>query len=96
MSQIMYNYSAMLTHAGNMSAYAATLQGLGTDISAERAALQAGWQGETGMTYQAWQVQWSQALENMVHAYQSMASTHQNNILTMLARDQNEAAKWGG
>ncbi|AKN15432.1 WXG100 family type VII secretion target [Mycobacterium haemophilum] len=96
MPQIMYNYPAMLAHAGSMSGYAATLQGLGTDISAEQAALQAGWAGDTGMTYQAWQVQWNQALEDMVRSYQSMASTHEANTMSMLGRDQAEAAKWGG
>jgi WXG100 family type VII secretion target len=96
MSQIMYNYPAMLAHAGNMSGYAGTLQALGTDIAAEQAALQTGWGGDTGMTYQAWQVQWNQALEDMVRSYQSMAGTHEANTLAMLGRDSAEAAKWGG
>jgi uncharacterized protein YukE len=39
MSQIMYNYPAMLGHAGDMSGYAGTLQGLGADIASEQAAL---------------------------------------------------------
>ncbi|KJX74557.1 WXG100 family type VII secretion target [Mycobacterium lepromatosis] len=96
MTQIMYNYSAMLDHAGNMSACAGDLHGVSIDIAAEQAALQAGWAGDTGMTYQVWQVQWNQATEEMVRAYRAMASTHQNNTLAMLARDQAEAAKWGG
>ena len=50
MSQIMYNYPAMLAHAGDMSGYAGTLQGLGADIATEQAALQNAWQGDTGMT----------------------------------------------
>ena len=53
MSQIMYNYPAMLAHSADMAGYAGTLQSLGADISAEQAALQAGWQGDTGMSYQA-------------------------------------------
>jgi uncharacterized protein YukE len=53
MSQIMYNYPAMLGHAGDMSAYAGTLQGLGADIASEQAALSNAWQGDTGMTYQS-------------------------------------------
>jgi uncharacterized protein YukE len=40
MSQIMYNYPAMLGHAADMSGYAGTLQGLGADIASEQAALQ--------------------------------------------------------
>jgi len=36
MSQIMYNYPAMLAHAGDMSSYAGTLQGLGADIASSR------------------------------------------------------------
>ncbi|TDH40684.1 WXG100 family type VII secretion target, partial [Mycobacterium eburneum] len=31
MSQIMYNYPAMLSHAGDMSGYAGTLQAVGAD-----------------------------------------------------------------
>jgi WXG100 family type VII secretion target len=53
MTQIMYNYPAMLAHAADMSGYAGTLQSLGVDIASEQAALAAGWQGDTGMTYQA-------------------------------------------
>ncbi|WP_353615650.1 WXG100 family type VII secretion target, partial [Mycobacterium tuberculosis] len=29
------------------------------------------WQGDTGITYQGWQTQWNQALEDLVRAYQS-------------------------
>ncbi|HEY6854720.1 MAG TPA: WXG100 family type VII secretion target, partial [Mycobacterium sp.] len=32
-----------------------TLQSLSADIAIEQAALQAGWQGDTGLSYQAWQ-----------------------------------------
>lgn len=53
MTQIMYNYPAMLDHAGNMSACAGALQGVGIDIAAEQAALQACWGGDTGISYQA-------------------------------------------
>jgi WXG100 family type VII secretion target len=96
MSQIMYNYPAMLSHAADMSGYAGTMQGLGADIASEQATLSNAWQGDTGMTYQAWQAQWNQAMESLVRAYQSMASTHEANTMSMLARDQAEAAKWGG
>ncbi|BBX56611.1 ESAT-6-like protein EsxH [Mycobacterium shottsii] len=96
MSQIMYNYPAMLAHAGDMSGYAGTMQGLGADISAEQAALSSAWQGDTGVTYQAWQAQWNQAMEDLVRAYQSMSRTHEANTMAMLARDTSEAAKWGG
>lgn len=96
MSQIMYNYPAMLSHAADMSGYAGTLQGLGSDIASEQATLSNAWQGDTGMTYQAWQAQWNQAMDHLVRAYQAMASTHESNTMSMLARDQAEAAKWGG
>jgi WXG100 family type VII secretion target len=79
-----------------MAGYAGTLQSLGADISAEQAALQSAWQGDTGMSYQAWQAQWNQALEQLVLSYRAMASTHENNTTSMLARDQAEGAKWGG
>lgn len=96
MSQIMYNYPAMLGHAADMSGYAGTLQAVGGDIASEQATLSNAWQGDTGMTYQAWQAQWNQAMDSLVRAYQSMASTHEANTTSMLARDQAEAAKWGG
>jgi WXG100 family type VII secretion target len=95
MSQIMYNYPAMLGHAGDMSGYAGTLQAVGADIATEQSALQGAWQGETGMTYQAWQAQWNLAMEELVRAYRAMASTHETNTLSMHARDQSEGAKWG-
>ena len=96
MSQIMYNYPAMLAHAGEMNTYSAALHAVGADIASEQAALSSAWQGDTGMTYQVWQAQWNQAMESLVRAYQSMASTHEANTMSMLARDQAEAAKWGG
>ena len=58
--------------------------------------MQAGWQGDTGMSYQAWQAQWNQAMEQLVLSYRAMAGTHENNTTSMLARDQAEGAKWGG
>jgi uncharacterized protein YukE len=48
------------------------------------------------MSYQAWQSQWNQAMEQLVLAYRAMAGTHENNTTSMLARDQAEGAKWGG
>lgn len=95
MSQIMYNYPAMMAHAAEMNGYAGALQAVGADIAAEQAALSAAWQGDTGMTYQVWQVQWNQAMEELVRVYHSMAATHETNTMMMNARDTAEAAKWG-
>ncbi|MBB3600493.1 WXG100 family type VII secretion target [Mycolicibacterium sp. BK556] len=95
MSQIMYNYPAMMAHSGDMAGYAGTLQAVGADIATEQQALQGAWQGETGMTYQAWQAQWNLAMEELVRAYRAMATTHESNTLSMQARDQAEGAKWG-
>lgn len=87
---------AMLGHAGDMAGYAGTLQSLGAEIAVEQAALQSAWQGDTGITYQAWQAQWNQAMEDLVRAYHAMSSTHEANTMAMMARDTAEAAKWGG
>jgi WXG100 family type VII secretion target len=95
MSQIMYNYPAMLSQAGEMAGYSGTLQAVGADIASEQAALSNAWQGDTAMTYQAWQAQWNQALDELVRAYRAMAGTHETNTMSMLARDQAEGAKWG-
>ncbi|MUL82095.1 MULTISPECIES: WXG100 family type VII secretion target [unclassified Mycolicibacterium] len=95
MSQIMYNYPAMLAHAGEMSTYSAALHAVGADIASEQAALSSAWQGDTAMTYQAWQAQWNQAMEELVRAYRAMASTHEMNTMSMSARDAAEGAKWG-
>ncbi len=35
-------------------------------------------------------------MEQLVLAYRAMASTHETNTTSMLARDQAEGAKWGG
>ncbi|WP_319435920.1 WXG100 family type VII secretion target [Mycobacterium sp. RTGN5] len=95
MSQIMYNYPAMMAHAGDMAGYAGTLQAVGADIATEQSALQGAWQGDSGLTYQAWQAQWNLAMEELVRAYRAMATTHESNTLSMQARDQAEGAKWG-
>src|SRR5260370_30648853 len=95
MSQIMYNYPAMMAHAADMAGYAGTLQSLGADISSEQAALQAGWQGDTGMSYQAWQAPWNQAMEHVVSSYRASAGTHQNQHTSMLARCQAQGAQAG-
>lgn len=95
MSQIQYNYPAMLGHAANMAGYAGALQALGADIATEQAALRGAWQGDTGVTYQVWQAQWNSAMEELVRAYHAMSATHETNTLAMHARDQAEGAKWG-
>lgn len=94
MSQIMYNYPAMLAHSGEMTAYAGALHAVGLDIASEQAALAGAWQGDTGTSYQAWQAQWNTAMEELVHAYRAMATTHETNTLSMSARDSAEGAKW--
>jgi WXG100 family type VII secretion target len=95
MSQIMYDYPAMLANSSEMSSYAGALHAVGADIASEQAALASGWQGDTGMTYQAWQAQWNAGMEELVRAYRAMASTHETNTMSMSARDQAEGAKWG-
>jgi WXG100 family type VII secretion target len=94
MSNIKFTYPAMLAHAAEMHGQAATLQGLGADIAAEQAALQGNWEGDTGMSYQAWQTQWNQAQEELVSSYRSMAGVHEQNTMTMQGRDAAEGAKW--
>ncbi|MGU3498522.1 WXG100 family type VII secretion target [Mycobacterium sp. C31M] len=95
MSQIMYNYPAMMGLSAEMNGYAGALNTVGADIAAEQAALAGAWQGDTGMTYQAWQAQWNASLAELVRAYQAMASTHETNTISMNARDRAEGAKWG-
>ena len=95
MSQIMYNYPAMLALSAEMNGFAGALNAVGADIAAEQAALSGAWQGDTGMTYQAWQAQWNGSMAELVRAYQAMASTHETNTMSMNARDRAEGAKWG-
>lgn len=95
MSQIMYNYPAMLALSTEMNGFAGALNAVGADIAAEQAALSGAWQGDTGMTYQAWQAQWNASMTELVRAYQAMASTHETNTMSMNARDRAEGAKWG-
>jgi len=94
MSQIMYNYPAMMAHAGEMNGYTGAMTSIGSAISSEQSALAAGWQGDTGTTYQAWQAQWNSAMEQLITAYRAMTSTHEQNTLTMQARDAAEGNKW--
>jgi WXG100 family type VII secretion target len=96
MGQIMYNYPAMLGHVGEMTGYGAALRSVGSAISSEQGALAAGWQGTTGMSYQQWQTQWNSALDELIAAYHQMTTAHENNTMSMNARDLAEGAKWGG
>jgi WXG100 family type VII secretion target len=96
MSQIMYNYPAMLALSAEMNGYAGALHTVGADVASEQAALSGAWQGDTGMSYQAWQGQWNTSLEELVRAYRAMASTHETNTMSMSARDAAQGAKWGG
>ena len=79
MSQILYNYPAMLATAGEMQGQAAALTAMGGNVQAEQAALGAAWQGPTGMTYQTWQQQWNSALEETVTGLRGMATAHEQN-----------------
>lgn len=95
MSQIMYNYPAMLALSAEMNSYAGALNAVGADVASEQAALSGAWQGDTGMTYQAWQAQWNTSLEELVRAYRAMSATHETNTMSMSARDVAQGAKWG-
>lgn len=94
MSQIMYTYPAMLAHAGEMQGHHGALQAVGSGIASEQSALAANWQGDTGMTYQAWQAQWNSAMEQLTSSYRAMADVHEQNTMTMHGRDAAEGAKW--
>ncbi|WP_372586618.1 WXG100 family type VII secretion target, partial [Mycobacteroides abscessus] len=54
MSQITFNYPAMLAHAGEMNTYSGVLTALGADLAAQQASLQAAWHGDTSMSQAAW------------------------------------------
>ena len=95
MSQIMYIYPAMMALSAEMNGYAGALNAVGADVASEQAALSGAWQGDTGMTYQAWQVQWNTSLEELVRAYRAMSATHETNTMSMSARDAAQGAKWG-
>lgn len=94
MSNIVYNYPAMLSTSGEMNGYAGALSGVGANVASEQAKLQGVWQGDTGMTYQAWQSQWNTAMDELVRSYRAMAGAHENNTTSMMTRDQAEGAKW--
>ena len=97
MSQIMYNYPAMFAHAGDMSGYAGTLQGLGADIASEQAALSNAWQGDTGYDLSglagAVEPGHGGAGAGLPGDGQHPRSQH---AWRCYARDAAEAAKWGG
>lgn len=94
MGQIMYHYPAMLGTAESMDTKTATFRSVGGSIASEQGALAANWNGDTGMSYQTWQTQWNEALNQLCVAYNGMTQAHRNNTTTMMARDQAEGAKW--
>ncbi len=93
---IEYNIPGMLGTAGEMGAYGGVLRAIGGQMGSHQATLAATWEGDTGMTYQSWQQQWNQALEDLCQGYEMMRQSHENNTTTMAHRDQAEGAKWGG
>lgn len=95
MSNIKFVYPAMFEHSAEMSSFAGMFQSVGSDIVNQQSALSNSWLGDTGMTYQGWQAQWNQALDDLVRSYQSMAQIHGNNTSNMMATDLAQAAKWG-
>jgi len=94
MGQILFNYPGMMATAGEMEGHIVALRTVGQGVAAEQAALSAGWQGDTGTTYQAWQAQWNSVLEELTSSYNMMTKAHEQNTNTMMARDQAEGAKW--
>lgn len=96
MSQITYNYPAMLGVSAEMNSFAGIMTTLGADLAAQQASLSAAWHGDTSMTQQAWQSQWNNSMAELVRAYRAMAGTHESNTMSMNARDMAEGAKWGG
>jgi WXG100 family type VII secretion target len=94
MTQILYNYPAMLATVGEMQSYTAQMQSIGSEIGSQQGVLASTWAGDTGMSFQAWQTQWNSCLEQLIQAYQQMTSAHENNTMSMLGRDQGEGAKW--
>ena len=95
MGQILYNYPGMMGTSSEMVGHAASLTAMGGNVQSEQAALGASWQGPTGMTYQAWQQQWNQALEETTQGLRGMAQAHEDNTTNMMGRDAAEAGKWG-
>ncbi len=63
MSQIMYNYPAMLGHAGIW--LTCRHASLGAEIAVSRPRCRASGR-RYWITYQAWQAQWNQAMEDLV------------------------------
>jgi len=94
MTQIMFNYPAMLGHAGEMRGHNAALRTIGSAIGTEQASLAANFQGDTGQTVNAWLSQWNQAQEELAQAHAHLCDVHEQNTLNMWNHDQNEAAKW--
>lgn len=96
MSNIKFVYPAMFEHSAEMSSCAGMLQAVGSDVASQQSALSNSWLGDTGITYQGWQAQWNQALDDLVRSYQAMAQIHGTNTSNMMATDLAQAAKWGG
>lgn len=94
MGQILYNYPGMLGTAGEMEGYGGAIRSVGAGIASEQGALAAGWTGDTGMSYQAWQQQWNSMLEELVSGYKMMTESHEQNAMNMMGRDGAEGAKW--
>ncbi|SIJ22020.1 low molecular weight protein antigen 7 [Mycobacteroides abscessus subsp. abscessus] len=96
MSQIQFTYPAQIALADAMDVTNGTLRAVTAAIGGEQSALAAGFQGDTGMSYQAWQAQWNTASEELNTAQKNMADVYRQSVLTMWGRDQGEGGKWTG
>jgi len=96
MSQVLYNYPGMLATVGEMHGQAAGIRAVGEGLASEQGILAGAWTGDTGGSFQSWQTQFNQALEQLLTAFQTMTDAHENNTMSMAGRDQAEGAKWGG
>lgn len=94
--QIMYNYPGMLGTVGEMHGQGAGLRAVAESITSEQGVLAQAWNGDTGGQFQAWATMFMDTFEQFNNAQYQLTHTHENNTLTMAARDMAEGAKWGG
>ena len=98
MSQIMYNLPGdARPRRGHVGLRLHVTGAGGADIASEQAALSNAWQGDTGMTYQVWQAQWNEAMEQLVPGLPGDVEHSRIQHVGDVCRDApSPAAKWGG
>jgi len=96
MTAQVWNFAAIEAAAGEVSGYAAAVHGLLDEGTASLGRLQAEWQGTGQSSYEAVQMKWNSASEELNAALQNLAQTIAEAGQTMATAEAGVAGSFSG